>query len=93
MDVKFKNALCTCAPTKIEGYGAYSWTTGSFEKLQNIPKLPDELFKMISAKKSTAARPQTPTPTTEETIETPPASKRQLDDLSSLILPAPFSTG
>jgi len=84
MDVKFQNSLCTCAPTKIEGYGNYAWTKGSFEKLQNIPKLPDELFKMISAKKSPAARPQTPTPTTEETIETPPASKNQLDDFRAL---------
>ncbi|MFM7979487.1 MAG: hypothetical protein ACKPKO_09245, partial [Candidatus Fonsibacter sp.] len=25
MDVKFKNGLCNCAPSKIEGYGKYAW--------------------------------------------------------------------
>ena len=29
MDVKFQNSLCTCAPTKIEGYGKYIWEAGS----------------------------------------------------------------
>jgi len=44
MDVKFKNGLCNCAPSKIEGYGKYTWVKGSAERLKNIPKLPDELF-------------------------------------------------
>ena len=48
MDVKFKNSLCNCAPTKIEGYGAYKWVKPG--RLRNIPKLPDELFEMISNK-------------------------------------------
>ena len=40
MDVEFQNSLCTCAPTKIEGYGKYIWTKGSCNKLQNIPTAP-----------------------------------------------------
>ena len=47
MDVKFENGLCNCAPSKIEGYGKYTWTKGSADKLKNIPRLPDELFEMI----------------------------------------------
>ncbi len=43
MDVKFQNSLCTCAPTKIEGYGEYIWTAGSGAKLKNIPKPPEDL--------------------------------------------------
>ena len=37
MDVKFQNSLCTCAPTKIEGYGNYIWTPGSCEKMKTSP--------------------------------------------------------
>ena len=40
MDVKFKNSLCNCAPSNIEGYGKYIWATGSVERLKNIPKTP-----------------------------------------------------
>ena len=40
MDVKFQNDLCTCAPTKIEGYGKYIWTKESCDKLLNIPPAP-----------------------------------------------------
>ncbi|MFM7988292.1 MAG: hypothetical protein ACKPKO_54160, partial [Candidatus Fonsibacter sp.] len=29
IDVKFKNGLCNCAPSKIEGYGKYAWTKWS----------------------------------------------------------------
>ena len=57
MDVKFQNDLCTCAPTKIEGYGKYIWEYGSGKKLLNIPRLPDKLFKMISAKRSPQQHP------------------------------------
>ena len=71
MDVKFQNDLCTCAPTKIEGYGKYIWEYGSGKKLLNIPPLPDELFKMISAKKSPATTPRTTATTAETTTETP----------------------
>ena len=84
MDVKFQNDLCTCAPTKIEGYG--SWTKGSCDKLLNIPPLPDELFKMISAKKSPATTPRA-TPTTTATATATPAptaNKTQIDDFRAL---------
>ncbi|MFM7977766.1 MAG: hypothetical protein ACKPKO_00480, partial [Candidatus Fonsibacter sp.] len=50
MDVKFDNGLCNCTPSKIEGYGNYTWTPGSSERLKNIPKLPDELFELIISK-------------------------------------------
>ena len=63
MDVKFENGLCNCAPSKIEGYGKYTWTKGSAERLKNIPKLPDELFEMIKV----APQPTTPTTTTTKT--------------------------
>jgi hypothetical protein len=52
MDVKFKNSLCNCAPTKIEGYGAYKWVKPG--RLRDIPKLPNELYDMIKNK----ARPE-----------------------------------
>ena len=84
MDVKFQNSLCMCVPTKIEGYGKYIWTNGSCNRLQNIPKLPDELFSMISAKKSPMARPQTTATTATESTETPTANKEQLDDFRAL---------
>ena len=58
MDVKFKSGVCNCAPSNIEGYGKYTWTKGSAEKLRDIPKLPRELFEMI------ATPPPTTTPTT-----------------------------
>ena len=69
MDVKFKNSLCNCAPSKIEGYGKYTWTKGSSERLKNIPKLPDELFEIIKV------APQ-PTPTTTTTTTTKAANPR-----------------
>ncbi|MFM7981304.1 MAG: hypothetical protein ACKPKO_18510, partial [Candidatus Fonsibacter sp.] len=47
MDVKFKNGLCNCAPSKIKDYGKYAWTKGSSERLNNIPKLPDKVFDVI----------------------------------------------
>ena len=45
MDVKFKNALCTCAPTKIEGYGNHAWTKGSFEKCKTHQSSPTSFSK------------------------------------------------
>lgn len=83
MDVKFQNSLCTCAPTKIEGYGKYIWTAGSCQKLQNIPKLPDDLFKLISAKKSPATTPSTRTPSSTPP-ETPRANDKQTQDFRAL---------
>ena len=52
MDVKFKNSLCNCAPTKLEGYGACKWVKPG--RLRDIPKLPNELYDMIKNK----ARPE-----------------------------------
>ena len=46
MDVKFKNSLCNCAPTKIEGFGRYQWEP-ELSRLQNIPDLPKVLFDLI----------------------------------------------
>ena len=90
MDVKFKNGLCNCAPSKIEGYGKYAWTKGSAERLKNIPKLPDELFEMIKV----APQPTTPTvtirrtapasSTTTTTTTTNPATAEELHDIKAL---------
>ena len=44
-DVKFKNGLCNCQPTKIPDYGKYEWE--DWRKLKNIPKLPDHIFEII----------------------------------------------
>ena len=86
MNVKFQNSLCTCAPTKIQGSGNYAWTKGSFEKLQNIPKLPDELLKMTSAKKTPTSTPRaTPTATaTDAPVDTTPATDDETHDLKAL---------
>ena len=86
MDAKFKNQICNCSPSKIEGYGRYAWTKGSYEKLKNIPRLPDELFEMIRGPGKTATKTPraTATATEEPVIETPPASKNQLDDFRAL---------
>ena len=90
MDVKFKNGLCNCAPSKIEGYGKYTWTKGASERLKNIPKLPDELFEMIKV----APQPTTPTITTTTikrtapaattTTTTKPATAEELQDIKAL---------
>jgi hypothetical protein len=48
VDVKFKNGLCNCAPSKIDNYGEYKWLNP--EKLGDIPKLPEKLFALISSK-------------------------------------------
>jgi hypothetical protein len=39
MDVKFRNGLCNCFPSKIEGYGAYKWEDP--HQLLDIPQLPE----------------------------------------------------
>ena len=44
-DVKFRNQLCNCAPSKIDNYGEYKWVNAS--KLFHIPQLPEHLFDMI----------------------------------------------
>ena len=88
MDVKFKNQLCNCAPSEIEGYGAYAWTKGSYDKLKNIPKLPDELFDMINgpAKARPTRTPRTTPATTATATATPAptANKTQIDDFRAL---------
>jgi hypothetical protein len=50
VDVKFKNALMNCAPSAIDGYGAYEWVNP--ERLADIPLLPDELFQIIASHSS-----------------------------------------
>ena len=88
MDVKFKNGLCNCAPSKIEGYGKYTWTKGAAERLKNIPKLPDELFELIKA----APQPTTPTVTIRRTAPAPSttatttatATTEELQDIKAL---------
>ena len=74
MDVKFTRSLCTCAPTKIEGYGPYRWKSAS--ALLDIPKLPDELFQMISSPVRTAPTrtPRATTATTATPSEAPTAT-------------------
>ncbi|MFM7985654.1 MAG: hypothetical protein ACKPKO_40715, partial [Candidatus Fonsibacter sp.] len=68
MDVKFKNSLCNCAPSKIEGYGKYAWAKGAAERFKNIPKLPDELFELIKV---------APQPTPTPTVTTATTSKKR----------------
>ena len=48
VDVKFRNALMNCAPSRIDGYGAYEWLNP--ERLADVPRLPDELFEIIAAR-------------------------------------------
>ena len=45
MDVKFRNSLCNCAPSRIEDYGKYEWDDPY--QLLDIPQLPNDLFEMI----------------------------------------------
>jgi hypothetical protein len=49
MDVKFKNGLCICQPSKIDDYGKYQWEI-PFTLLNSIPQLPAEIFNLISNK-------------------------------------------
>ena len=55
VDVKFKNGLCNCEPSKIDNYGKYKWLNP--EKLGDIPKLPEVLFNLISSKPSPRQKP------------------------------------
>jgi hypothetical protein len=48
VDVKFKNSLCNCEPSKIDNYGEYKWLNP--EQLGDIPKLPEILFNVIAKK-------------------------------------------
>ena len=99
VDVKFKNQLCNCYPSKIPGYGEYMWTKGSCERLRtNIPQLPKELFELIKqpSKKSPATTPSTRTPaTTPSTSQRAPQQqapqKAQEPDPNSSKISAPFA--
>ena len=57
MDVKFKNGLCNCAPSKIDDYGSYKWLNPY--RLLHIPKLPDALYDLIKAKPLAPTSPAT----------------------------------
>ena len=84
MDVKFKNQLCNCWPSQIPDYGKYAWTKGSFERLKNIPQLPDVIFDLI---KSPATTPSTRTPATtppDTPRETPTATEEQMKEINDL---------
>ena len=75
-----------CPHSKIEGYGNYTWTPGSSERLKNIPKLPDELFEMIISKPAT---PPTTTRTIAPQVEAAPttpttATAEELQDIRAL---------
>ena len=85
MDVKFKNGLCNCAPSKIEGYGEYKWVNPS--KLLNIPQLPKELFDMIRTKAKVPSKPKaaTATTTTDKPKELAKATEKELDDIKALL--------
>ena len=83
MDVKFKNGLCNCQPSKIEGHGEYK-RVSPFQLL-DIPKLPNDIFELIRKKTpfATAAATKTATATTTKTApET--ASKKELDNIVML---------
>ncbi|MFM7981968.1 MAG: PriCT-2 domain-containing protein, partial [Candidatus Fonsibacter sp.] len=88
MDVKFKNGLCNCAPSQIEGCGKYAWTKGASERLKNIPKLPDDLFEMIKV----SQQPTTPSITTRApriagatpTTTTATATAKELQNITAL---------
>ena len=43
MDVKFKNGLCNCFPSKIDGYGEYKWVNPY--QLLDIPQLQRQLLR------------------------------------------------
>ena len=101
MDVKFKNGLCNCAPSKIEGYGKYTWTKGSAERLKNIPKLPDELFDMIKKAPPNRQRPPKPPlplegplrhPRPQQQPQPPPPKSFRISRLSAAASPSPSWT-
>ena len=54
-DVKFKNSLCNCQPSKIEDYGKYQWSNPY--QLLDIPKLPNDLVELIRNRAPTTIAP------------------------------------
>ena len=81
MDVKFTNQLCNCAPSKIEGYGAYKWTNPS--KLRLIPPLPLELFNVIKEKQKRASPTRTISSRTRQVCKSAPTARSGLMAVSS----------
>ena len=81
-DVKFKNSLCNCAPSKIEGYGDYKWVNPS--KLKNIPKLPEEIYNIIKTKATRKTTSTSATGTATAGGEAPKATRKQLEDITAL---------
>ena len=83
MDVKFTNQLRNCAPSKIEGYGAYEWTNPS--KLRRIPPLPLDLFNMIKEKQKRAS-PTTSSSSGGSATATAPdeARPQNMEDIEAL---------
>jgi hypothetical protein len=57
LDVKFRNALMNCAPSRIEGYGDYEWENP--ERLADIPRLPDELFQILVSREAPSTSTRT----------------------------------
>ena len=81
-DVKFKNGLCNCQPTKIPDYGKNEWE--DWRKLKSIPKLPDHIFDVIK-KDSREERPPTTTTTATVTTTTPTtATAEQMAEINKL---------
>ena len=84
-DVKFRNSLCNCSPSKIEDYGAYKWVNPS--RLLRIPKLPEELYELIKEKPAprpapkAAAAPATTSPSAEAPAT---ATAKMLEDVRAL---------
>ena len=80
MDVKFKNGLANCFPSKIDGYGAYRWENPS--QLLDIPQLPKVLFELISRK--TPVPKSLPTP--KDIIDEPwgKISEKNMEDIKAL---------
>ena len=83
MDVKFKNSLCNCSPSKIEGYGEYVWKT-KLSRLQDIPELPKELFNLIKKRTATTSIKRTAVAKPTNSIEEKKPTKEQLDDMRAL---------
>jgi hypothetical protein len=81
-DVKFKNSLCNCAPSKIENHGAYKWVNPS--KLRSIPKLPDELFNLIKNHERTTTIPNVLSPMKNDKVEIPTCTEEDHKDFRSL---------
>ena len=99
-DFKFKNGLCKCAPSNVEGYGKYAWTKrAADERLENIPKLPDELFETIkvapqpTTTTATKTNPRSaPAPSAPTTTTGPSsATAKELQDIKALCCCLPIS--